>query len=281
MPDIWSLAAIAAKFLLYLGVLTSSGAVFAVAVFKVSGIRAFVCIFAGLVLIGALLGFSLSGAALTGDVSGMTDLEMLSLLWSTPVGTALAYCVVGLALLIVGFALGRFGRWVSAFGGLLPLWSFATVGHVPDHDMLWLDMLLLVHLIGIALWVGILTPLKRLARMGTASETAEFGHSFGRLAMLFVTLLILAGLVMSYVLVGLIDALFGTGYGQALITKVVLVGVLFSLAALNKLRFVPKLIFGEAQASQHLSRSISFEWMAVVAILLTTAVLTSVLTLPS
>ncbi|MCB4379127.1 copper-binding protein, partial [Synechococcus sp. MU1644] len=71
------------------------------------------------------------------------------------------------------------------------------------------------------------------------------------------------------------------GYGQALIVKVLLVGVLLSLAALNKVRFVPKLMAGEAQASEHLSRSISFEWIAVVAILLTTAILTSVLTLPS
>ncbi|WP_299212250.1 hypothetical protein [uncultured Tateyamaria sp.] len=83
MPDIWGLAANAAKLLLYLGVLTSAGTVFAVVVFTVSGVRAFACIFALLGLIGALLGFSLSGAALTGDVSGMTDPEMLGLLWST------------------------------------------------------------------------------------------------------------------------------------------------------------------------------------------------------
>ncbi len=281
MPDIWGLAAMATKFLLYLGVLTSAGTVFAVVMFKVSGVRAFASIFAAVGLVAAVLGFLLRGAALTGDASGMTDPEMLGLLWATPVGTALAYRFVGLALVIVGLPLGRPGLWASALGGLLALWSFAIVGHIPDRELIWLDALLLIHLIAMAMWVGILTPLRRLANVGVAPETADLGQRFGRLAMLFVPLLILMGLVMSYILVGSINALLGTGYGQALIVKVLLVGVLLSLAALNKVRFVPKLMAGEAQASEHLSRSISFEWIAVVAILLTTAILTSVLTLPS
>ncbi|WP_299742657.1 CopD family protein [uncultured Tateyamaria sp.] len=281
MPDIWGLAAMATKFLLYLGVLTSAGTVFAVAMFKISGVRAFASIFAAVGLVAAVLGFLLGGAALTGDASGMTDPEMLGLLWATPVGTALAYRFVGLALLIVGLPLGHRGLWASALGGLLALWSFAIVGHIPDRELLWLDALLLIHLIAMAMWVGILTPLRRLANFGAASETADLGQRFGRLAVFFVPLLILMGLVMSYILVGSINALLGTGYGQALIVKVLLVGVLLSLAALNKVRFVPKLMAGEAQASEHLSRSISFEWIAVVAILLTTAILTSVLTLPS
>ncbi|WP_299211636.1 CopD family protein, partial [uncultured Tateyamaria sp.] len=164
---------------------------------------------------------------------------------------------------------------------ILALWSFATVGHVPDQDMNWLDAFLLIHLSTIALWVGILTPLKRLAVIGPESETAELSHRFGSLAMFVVPLLILAGLVMSYVLVGSMNALVRTGYGQSLIAKELLVSVLLSLAALNKLLFVPRLVAGDVQASQHLSRSISFEWMAIVAILLMTAILTSVLTLPS
>jgi hypothetical protein len=38
---------------------------------------------------GALSCFSLCGVALTGDMSGMTDPEMLGVLWQTPVDNAL------------------------------------------------------------------------------------------------------------------------------------------------------------------------------------------------
>jgi putative copper resistance protein D len=281
VPDIWELAAVASKFTLYLGVLTSTGTVFVALLFQVANTRRFTLIFATLALLATVIGFALGGAALTGDVSGMTDPEMLGLLWSTPVGTALSYRLVGLALLIAGCMLGRAGLWLSAVGGGLALWSFASVGHIPDKDMFWLDGLLLTHLAAIAVWIGILTPLQQLADVSTAKEAANLGDRFGRIATVFVPLLILAGLVMSYVLVGSVASLVGTGYGQALIVKVAVVAVLLGLAALNKLRFVPKLMNADVQAAQHLSRSISFEWVAVVMILLITAVFTSVLTLPS
>ena len=150
MPDIWGLAAIATKFALYLGVLTSTGTVFVALVFQVANTRRFAVTFAMLGLFAAVIGFSLGGAALTGDVSGMTDPEMLGLLWSTPVGTALSYRLVGLSLLIIGLMLGRVGLWLSAIGGGLVLWSFVSVGHIPDKDMFWLDGLLLIHLAAIA-----------------------------------------------------------------------------------------------------------------------------------
>ncbi|WP_120499105.1 copper resistance D family protein [Roseovarius sp. EL26] len=281
MPDIWGLAAIAAKFLLYLGVLTSTGTVFAAVIFQVVNIKAFTMVFAVVGMIGAVASFGLGGAALTGDASGMMDLEMLGLLWDTPVGTALSYRLVGLALLIAGLLFGRPGIWMSSLGGVLALWSFVAVGHVPNRDILWLNALLFVHLGGIALWIGILAPLKGLAKERAILEAAELGDRFGRLAAVFVPLLILAGIVMSYVLVGSISALIGTGYGQALIAKVIVVSFLMGLGALNKLRIVPQLMVGEANAALHLSRSISFEWMAVVLILFVTAILTSVLNLPS
>ena len=281
MPDIWGLAAIATKFALYLGILTSAGTVFVALLFRLANMRRFTVILAILALFATVTGFSLGGAALTGDASGMTDPEMLRLLWSTPVGTALAYRLVGLGLLIAGLLFGRSGLWLSALGGGLALWSFASVGHIPDRGMFWLDVLLLFHLAAIAVWIGILTPLKRLVNASTLEQAANLGDRFGRLATVFVPLLILAGLVMSYVLVGSVAALFGTGYGKALIVKVAVVAVLLGLAASNKLRFVPKLTNGDAQAAQHLSRAISVEWIAVIIILLTTATLTSVLTLPA
>jgi putative copper resistance protein D len=86
---------------------------------------------------------------------------------------------------------------------------------------------------------------------------------------------------MSYMLVGSMAALIQTGYGQALIIKVLLVAILLGLAAANKMRFIPRLRAGDPIAANHLAKSISIEWLVVLFVLAVTAVLTSNLTLPT
>lgn len=281
MPDIWGLVAICTKFTLYLGVLTSAGLVMCSLIFRLEPLRRHAAIFAALGAVAAVLSFALGAAMLTGQVSGMIDPEMLSLLWSTPTGTALSGRVVGLALLMVGLLFGQAGLWVSIAGALLAIWSFAQIGHIAARDALLLNLVLVVHIAIAALWIGILIPLKRLTRTtDTVQQAGDLGHRFGKLAMYLVPALIIAGLVLAYLLVGSFGALFGTAYGQALVIKIALVGCLLGLAAANKLRFVPRLHRGDSAAAAQLSRVITAEWCLFVLILAVTAVLTSTLTLP-
>ena len=282
MPDTLGLAAIVTKFALYLGVMTAAGTVMATLMFRLDRTRGFAAAFAVLGLAATILAFSLRGANLTGDVSGMIDPEMLGLLWTTPVGTALLLRLVGLGLLIAGLFVGRFGTWVSVLGGVIALWSFDHVGHVSSRDITLLDIALTLHLLAVALWIGVLTPLKRLSSSpDTYNLAADVGHRFGIVATVTVPALIIVGGYMGYQLVGSFTALIGTGYGQALIIKVLLVGGLLGLAAANKLRFIPALRAGDSAAASHLSKSISVEWLVILAVLGTTAVLTTHLTLPA
>ena len=282
MPDAFGLAAIVTKFALYLGVMTSAGTVMAMLMFRLERTRGLAMTFAVLGIVAAILAFSLRGANLTGDVSGLTDPEMLKILWTTPVGTALLLRLVGLGLLIAGLFMGRVGTWVSVLGGVIAIWSFDQVGHVSGLETTLLDLALMLHLLAVALWIGVLTPLKRLASSSsTYASAADVGHRFGVVASATVPVLIIVGGYMGYVLVGSLDALIGTGYGQALIIKVLLVGLLLGLAAANKLRFIPALRVGDSAAANHLSKSISVEWLVILAVLGTTAVLTTNLTLPT
>ena len=282
MPDAFGLAAIITKFALYLGVMTAAGTVMATLMFRLDRTRGLAAGFALLGLVATILAFSLRGANLTGGVSSMTDPEMLGLLWTTPVGTALLLRLVGLGLLIAGLFMGRVGAWLSVLGGAIAIWSFDHVGHVSGRDTTLLDIALTVHLLAVALWIGVLTPLKRLAlSSGSHERAADVGHRFGVVAMATVPALIIAGGYMGYQLVGSFSALTGTGYGQALIIKVLLVGGLLGLAAANKLRFMPALRLGDPAAAHHLSKSISVEWLVILAVLGVTAVLTTNLTLPT
>ena len=282
MPDLFGLAAIGTKFALYLGVMTAAGTVMATLIFRLDRTRGLAAAFAVLGLAAAILAFSLRGANLTGDVSGMTDPEMLGLLWTTPVGTALLLRLVGLGLLIAGLFMGRVGTWVSVLGGVIAIWSFDHVGHVSSRDTTLLDIALMLHLLAVALWIGVLTPLKRLASSSnTYASAADVGHRFGVVATVTVPVLIILGGYMGYELVGSFSALISKGYGQALIIKVLLVGLLLGLAAANKLRFIPELRAGDTAAANHLSKIISIEWLVILAVLGTTAVLTTNLTLPT
>ncbi|MGJ8627442.1 MAG: copper resistance D family protein [Sulfitobacter sp.] len=282
MPDGFGLATIITKFALYLGVMTAAGTVMAALMFRLDRTRGLAAAGAVLGLAATILSFLLRGANLTGDASGLTDPAMLGLLWMTPVGTALLLRLVGLGLLIVGLFGGRGGLWVSVPGGVLAIWSFDHVGHVSGRDATLLDIALTVHLLAVALWIGVLTPLKRLASSpDTYSMAADVGHRFGVIASVTVPVLILVGGYMSYQLVGSFPALIGTGYGQALTLKVLLVAALLGLAVANKLRFIPALRIGDPTAADHLSKSISIEWLVILAVLGTTAVLTTNLTLPT
>ena len=282
MPDAFGLAAIVTKFALYLGVMTSAGTVMATLMFRLERTRGLAMTFAVLGIVAAILAFSLRGANLTGDVSGLTDPEMLKLLWTTPVGTALLLRLVGLGLLIAGLFMGRVGTWVSVLGGVIAIWSFDQVGHVSGLETTLLDLALMLHLLAVALWIGVLTPLKRLASSSsTYASAADVGHRFGVVASATVPVLIIVGGYMGYQLVGSFTALVGTSYGHAMIIKVLLVCLLLGLAAANKLRFIPALRTGDPAVANHLSKSISVEWIVILAVLGMTAVLTTNLTLPT
>lgn len=282
MTDIWELMAIATKFALYLGVLTAVGTVIVALLFRLNHYRNLCLAFAGLGFLATILVFLLRGANLTGDASGMTDPEMLSLLWGTPVGTALMYRTIGLGLLITGLYAGRIGLWISVLGACVALGSFANIGHIAGRENTALNLTLFLHLIVISFWIGILTPLKRMvSSQKTWPDAAELGHKFGLVAMITIPLMVALGVYMSFELVGSVNALINTVYGQTLILKVLLVGGLLSIAAANKLRFIPQLQKENPKAAAHLATSISIEWLLITAVLTITAILTSNLTLPT
>ena len=288
MPDFWGIAAILAKLMLYVGV---AGSVWLVIIRTAFGdlvspigdrMRVQAVVLSGLALTASVLGFMLRGAALTGWADGMTDPEMLGLLWQTPVSDVLVYRIAGAALIIIGVFTPNVGQWIALIGGLIALWSFAQIGHVPELETTGVRLLLFLHLLGIAFWIGVLGPLRALSRRPEhIASAATLGHRFGQAAAVIVPMLILAGLLLGLLLLGYLRALVTTGYGQTLLIKLVLVGAVLTLAAANKLRFVPAMQAGDDKAARHLARSIEIETAVILVVLAATATLTSLLTLPN
>ncbi len=282
MPDILIIAAITAKFMLYVGVLTASGTVISALIFNLYNHRNCSLKYAFLGIFATIIDYLLRGANLTGHISGMFNPEMLALLWSTPVGTTFLYRIVGLSILSFSLFMSRVWLWLSGLGGIIALWSFVYSGHISSQDQSFLDIALILHLVFIAIWIGILTPLKQFAiKQETWPKAVSLGHRFGFLATITVPSLIVLGIYMGYKLVGSLNLLFNSSYGQVLILKVIIVAFVLLLAAINKLRLIPQLQANKPNAAQKLVKLISLEWLIILVILATTAFLTSNLTLPN
>ncbi|CAN0605669.1 unnamed protein product, partial [Ectocarpus sp. 12 AP-2014] len=124
-------------------------------------------------------------------------------------------------------------------------------------------------------------PLYRLAAPGDDhQEAARVSHRFGQQATLIVPVLIAVGGVFAFLLLGSPQAIFGTAYGQMLLVKLSIVGVVLGIAALNKLRLVPALAAQKAGADGRFRASLRWEALVFLAIFTATALLTTSFTVP-
>ncbi|MEM1148976.1 MAG: CopD family protein [Pseudomonadota bacterium] len=221
--------------------------------------------------------FGIRAARISGmGFEGATDPMMLGFVWQSPLGTAAIWRGIG-ELAILAILLPRIGQWIALAGSLATAISFAQVGHTLGEPRAALAVLLVLHLLAAAFWVGALLPLRRAALTPTG---ADLLYHFGQLAVFAVAVLILAGISLAWLLSGSAAALFETAYGLSLLLKVAVVAVLLGFAAWNKLRLVPAVRAETPGAAHALRRSIALEILAVVLILLATATITSVTTPP-
>lgn len=282
-----------AQFFIYASVFFTVGTIFYDSFFasKQASIvwpnRLFITASALLAMSFSLVHYSLQAARLTGDVASMVDAEMLSLLWQTPIGNGFMIRMAGLVLLLLGVGINarcsaqRQGQCIVVVGAIVCLASFSQIGHIFGLGAWWFQGVLLLHLCGIALWVGVLWPLLMLSKDNhNTIITWQVAHKFGQWAALFVPILLIAGVWLAFLLVGSFYNLLFSTYGQILLAKVLLVSGLLALAAFNKLRLVPLLENNNLQALQRFRCVVRAEISLVLAAFLLTAVLTSVTGLP-
>ena len=285
--DIWVLFSIISKFVLYVSTLFAAGTLFYTLLFEtekakpIFNYRMVVLVFAVLGMLTSLLGYALKAASLTGDAASMIDLDMLGILWETPVGTAFLLRFVGFSLFLISHLMGSLGKGLGMIASLLVLSSFTQIGHVTNLDSGMFQIVLLLHIVGISLWVGIFLPLIAMCKDAEhIATTSQIAGRFGNIALGFVPILLMAGGWLAFALVGSVENLLFTHYGQILIAKIVLVVGVLGLAATNKLRFVRSLCRGEVVALKHLRLSIRLELILILFVLMLTAILTSTVAVP-
>jgi putative copper resistance protein D len=220
-----------------------------------------------------LLHYALEAARMGGELASALDLSLQSIVLHSSASVAMGLRVLGLILLVSAFKLGKDGLALS--GAALVFLGFTAVGHTTMHaDRALLAALLLLHLIIVAFWFGALVPLYLATSRESPGTAARVVARFSSVAVWLVPVLFVAGLLLAIALLPNLATL-ATPYGRLLITKVVGFSVLMALATLNKWRLGPALAHGDVRTTQAFQRSVTAEYVLIVAILSVTATLTT------
>lgn len=222
------------------------------------------------------------GAMAEMGLSGAIDPDFLGMMWWSPIGDAAVLRTIGFALAVVSifvharseFLLCVISQALLFLGILLIAFSFTLVGHISNFGA-FEQALLALHIMIMAWWFGALYPLKIACDWSEPKVLFGVMERFGNQAVFMVSLLLAAGLWLAYSLIGTLDALLFSTYGQAILIKLGLVTLILTMAARHKLVMVPSLKAGLGQ--NQLARSIASEMVIAIFILVLTALITSVL----
>lgn len=281
--DVWDAAVILVKTVAYAATLGAAGAVFflrysATLIASADRLRirnvvlglSTLSVFAGVAQIMA------SAGSMSGEAAGMWDGSLLHMVWQAGAGRANAIRAIGLLLATLVVWSDR-PSWPALFGAVTAASSFAWTGHAYSLNPDVFPMLLLgVHLLGVAFWLGALAPLLIVARGGDLPRIAATAARFGAAALFMVGGLMAAGVSLLWMLLGGFTALWDSTYGRFVTCKLALVACLLCLAAFNKLRLTPRLRAGDIRAVRSLRTSIRLELLLGVSILAVTAAFTTI-----
>lgn len=216
------------------------------------------------------------------DLAFMTDPEIIAISLEGPLGTSTLARLIGLAILLLVVFAPSVRTGAAVLGAACVALSFGLTGHATRDPQWALLVLITIHLLAVNFWFGALLPLYQLSKPGLDTvEAARLSHRFGQQASIIVPILIAVGGVFAYLLLGSLQAVFSTAYGQMLLLKLVIVALVLGIAALNKLRLVPAMEAEAAGAAKRFQASLRWEALVFLMIFTATALLTTSFTVPT
>jgi len=219
---------------------------------------------------------------------GMQTMSMTEMTMHTQWGFALRLELGAALVALVSFALAARrlrGAWlVASITAIVLALTPALAGHAAASPrftslMIGSDFL---HVLGGASWLGSLfalmvvgVPLSlSLDSVERWSSVASLVNSFSPVALASATVVVVSGVIASWVHLDHLSALWQTAYGQVLLIKLVLVAITFTIGAYNFRRVQPQLVNEVGPA--RLRRSAAIELSVGFLILVVTGFLTGI-----
>ena len=220
--------------------------------------------------------YGLESARMAGELAGMADPSLQRLVLTSTTAAAAALRLLGILLIASGLMTHtRLALVRGVAGAILVALSFTLTGHTSTHPERWLlAPFLALHLLVIELWFGALAPLYLICKRESPEAAARIVERFSRRATRIVPMIFVAGLILALILIPDVSVL-GQPYGELLLAKVALFALLMALAAANKLRLGPAISRGDVRATRAFRQSVACEYLLIVAVLATTATMTS------
>jgi putative copper resistance protein D len=278
----WDAAALIAKAITYAATLGAAGGVlflgYSGALLRESERRRIRRLIGVLALAAAFVScarIALLAGSMSGDFAGMFDYSLQKMVLNHGEGRAAGLRIAGLALIALAVSSKPRALKYALLGAIIAATSFAWVGHIHALPQWYPGLVLGVHLVCAAFWLGALPPLLIVAGTGTAAQTAPIVARFAKLALTMVGLLLAAGATLLWALIADAATFWSSAYGVMMAGKLFAAGLLLGLAAINKLLLTPRLMTNDQTAVRLLRRSMCAEMACAVLILLITASFTT------
>ena len=279
----WDIAAALAKAVTYAATFGAAGAVFLLLYCRTllrdqqrTRVRRLIGMLVGVAAAASIVRILLLAGSMSGEFAGMVDRTFTSMILGAGEGRATGLRMAGLALMLLVFSSKPVLSRSAVLGAIAASTSFAWVGHihglVPNTAA---TLLMCLHLLCAAFWLGALPPLLIIAAGTNVSQIAAAAARFGKLALRVVALLVAAGASLLLMLIGHAAQFWASDYGRMMAIKLLAVAALLGAAAWNKLHLTPRLLKGDARAAQMFRRSVLAEMGVGALILLTTAAFTT------
>jgi copper resistance protein D len=279
----WDVAAMFAKAVTYAASLGVSGLIFFLgycnALLREPQrviLRRLVGLLVGAAAIASMVRILLLAGSMGGELASMFNGRFAGMILSAGESRATGLRLAGLALALCAMSANPALRGPAIAGAIIASTSFAWIGHVhglaPNTTP---TLLLCLHLLCAAFWLGALPALAYIAAGGNETQIAAAAARFGKLALRVVALLLAAGASLLFMLISDAAQFWTSDYGRMMVIKLLAVALLLGIAAWNKLYLTPKLLNRRARAVLMFRRSVLAEIFVGTLILLITAAFTT------
>ena len=227
-------------------------------------------------LMVAPLLFLLVAGNIGGDLASAIDPLMISIAFSSKAGQAVLLLFLGFLLVSFWSYLLPKQIWTIVLAGFsCILISFSIYGHSTINGYT-SQLLIVLHLLAISYWVGSFLPLRYSTYRDIEDEKLfQIAHKFGIYAVYYILVLIMAGVSLGTILVGSLNGLLYSTYGQVFLLKLSLVSILLGIGAMNKFKLVPNLQSNRKANAVKLRKSIGREIIILAFILVISSIVST------
>ncbi len=206
--------------------------------------------------------------ALGRPLGDVLALEVWAVTMGAGYGASVIAALLALALASISVVARRpsLAGWISVLSLVAIGLTASLSGHASSADPRWLTRsMVFVHIVSIAWWAGELLPLAVILRQSHAIADPPLLR-FSRFIPFVIVPLVVSGVSLAVIQLGAPSEAWLTPYTYLFAAKLILLFILFAVAAWNRWYLTTKVVSGDDAATRHLGRAIALEIILITVI---------------